>query len=378
MKSIAILGLIDFENWSNKQSLSMGGSSGVIKSILPYLAADSIYLLGITSDKKKLNVLKRLENNINYLPIIYTPSNTIIPTRLLAFWYSREINTILDQYQIGSVYSHAEEMSYWVKPGRPIVYHMHGSSNALSIAKNKFHRNKLFQNLWEFARTKNIKKATKIIAIDRQCYNLTKKLHCEGKTLILPNFVDTNIFFKDTSKSEILNKIHQNILLFVGRIEEVKGLELFVDTVIELNRREADWKGVFVGGGTYESNIKNYITSKEAENLMYFTGPVFEQSELRRIYNQSSVLMIASYTEGIPMVILESLSCCTPVVSTNVGGIKEFIEDNETCYTNDSRDPQVYAELVLAIHKEKNHFENVDFNFSASKSAEKLNEILSL
>jgi hypothetical protein len=54
MLNIAILALSDFENWNNQESLSMGGASGVIKSILPYIKADNIYLMGITSDKKNL------------------------------------------------------------------------------------------------------------------------------------------------------------------------------------------------------------------------------------------------------------------------------------------------------------------------------------
>lgn len=376
MSNIAILGLIDFENWSNNHSLSMGGSSGVIKSILPYLNAEKIFLLGITSDKRKLNQVIKFKQNVFFIATVYTPRNSIFPTRLLAFLYSRNINLVLENFKIKSIYSHAEEMSFWIDKRKTILYHMHGSSNALSIAKNKLHRNKAFQYLWEKARKANVLKAAKIIAIDRKCYDIVKSLKQENKAIILPNFVDTNIYFPDQSRSKALKNITSKILLFVGRIEEVKGLELFVETIIELNMRNIGvWTGVIVGSGSYESNIRKYIIHKGAESLLYFTGPVFDQSELRKIYNQASVLMISSYTEGIPMVILESLACGTPVVSTEVGGIKEFIEDNIMCITSDSRNNQKFANLVIEMSQRKTH-QVKDFRYSASKSAVIINEVL--
>lgn len=378
MYNTAILGLIDFENWNNQDSISMGGSTGVIKSILPYISAENIYLLGITSDKKKLNNIVVKQDNVIIIPIIYVPKGTKIPTRILAFWYSRKINSVLDKYNIRSVYSHAEEMSYWVNSNRIILYHVHGSSNAIEIAKNKLFRNFIFIKLWEYLRNENLRKATRIIAIDQKCHELAKKQQKEKETILMPNFVDTNIYFVNNERSEFISQIKENILLFVGRIEEVKGLELFVDTVIELNKGvQSKWKGVFVGFGTYSSTIETYINKLAANDLFNFTGPVYKESELRSIYNQASVLMISSHTEGIPMVILESLACGTPVVSTDVGGIKEFISDNKMCFVNEQRNPFEFANLVHSAMKNKNYFIKSEFRFSVQNASTIINQILS-
>ncbi len=376
MNNIAILGLIDFENWNNQNSLSLGGSTGVIKSILPYLVADKIYLLGITSDKSKLNMEVAIEINISIVPIAYIPNNTGIPVRFLTFWYSRKINSILQKYRIDSIYTHAEEMSYWVKPGPVILYHMHGSANALSKAKIKIFRNKIFQMLWERIRIKNIQKSTKIIAIDKLCYQLIEKQDKQENALMIPNFVNNKVFFKTDEKSELLSHIQENILLFVGRIEEVKGLELFVEIVSELNRQQnRKWKGVFVGSGSYESNIHKYIRLKSEENLFFFAGAVFDQNELRKIYNQASVVIISSFFEGIPMAILESLACETPVISTNVGGIKDLVADGINCMVIDNRDPNEFVKLILSISTEKRLFP-ANFKFSAEMVALQINDVL--
>jgi glycosyltransferase involved in cell wall biosynthesis len=376
MQNIAILSLDDFENWNNKKSLSMGGTAGVIKSILPSIVGDNIYLIGLTSNRALLYKESRLNDNIIIVPIVYVPNKTHLPTRFFAFWYGRKINNILNKYKITSVYTHAEEISFWIQPGFNILYHMHGSTNALEKAKNKLFRNILFKKIWSYIRNKTIKKANNIIAIDQLCYNLVKSQMMHRKAHIITNFVDTNIFFKENSPSKTIKHINGKILLFVGRIEEVKGLELFVDTLIELNNIDSGlWKGVFVGRGTNEPNLMSYISGKNAIDHFQFAGAVFEQDELRRIYNQASALMISSHFEGIPMVILESIACGTPVFSTNVGGIKEFIADDEICFVNDKRDPSEFARLIK-LNTKPYLYSTEDFKYSTQKAALLINSML--
>ena len=173
-----------------------------------------------------------------------------------------------------------------------------------------------------------------------------------------------------------MGHINEKILLFIGRLEEVKGLELFVDTLLEINKRQpGNWKGVFVGRGTYEPVIKKYINNTSAINLFYFAGPVFEQDELRRIYNKASILMISSFFEGIPMVILESIACGTPVISTNVGGIKKLIADNKICFVNDQRNPIEFADLIQSIPDNPDS-SSEEFRFSSSNASILINKIL--
>src|SRR5690606_2219803 len=131
---------------------------------------------------------------------------------------------------------------------------------ALAKAKNKLFRNKIFQSLWSKVRKRNIENADKIIAIDNLCFDVIKKYHKEENAILLPNFVDTSVFYFDNVRSELLKHINENIILFVGRIEEAKGLELFVDIVSKLDKKEKrKWKGVLVGRGSYKKNMEDYI-----------------------------------------------------------------------------------------------------------------------
>lgn len=375
--NIAVLGICDFEEWNNPNSSTIGGIAGVIKSILPHLNADKIYLFGITSNKSKLKREFTISENIISFPIIYIPKNSKIPDRVKTFWQSRNINIFLNKFYIKSIYSHAEEMLCWVDPNINSIYHMHGSSNAISKAKQKYFRNAFFQYLWGRIRKKNFQKAHHIIAIDNLCLDIVKKFKYNHKAFLLPNFVDTSIFYYDIQKSAIINSINEKIVLFVGRLEEVKGLELFIDIVSHLDRKESGaWKGVLVGDGSYKPKIEKYINNNSKNELFIFTGAIFDQIELRKIYSQSNVLIISSFHEGIPMVILEALACNTPVISTNVGGIKELISDGKNCFVYEKRDPLNFVEKILNLSKTKNKNLPDNFRFSVKNASIKINKLL--
>lgn len=374
--NVAILAICDFEEWNTPSSVTIGGAAGVIKSILPYIKAEKIFLIGSTSKKEHLKGEIKLNENIVIYPIVYLPKGSKVPERIRAFWCSRNINKVLKMFNIDSIYSHSEEMLYWAEPSYNILYHMHGSTNALSKAKNKLFRNKILRNLWSYIRKGNIKKANNIIVIDYLCLDIVKKYHKTEKAILLPNFVDTSIFYSDKIRSGLLKDIGENIILFVGRLEEVKGLELFVDIVSYLDKREkGKWKGVLVGMGSYKKNIEDYIKRKSQSNLFFFPGAIFDQQELRKIYSQSSVLIISSFFEGIPMVILEALACDTPVVSTDVGGIKQLISDEKRCYVINKRDPSLFAEKIFQI-KEKVGVLEDEFKFSVKKASVTINKLL--
>jgi glycosyltransferase involved in cell wall biosynthesis len=85
--------------------------------------------------------------------------------------------------------------------------------------------------------------------------------------------------------------------------------------------------------------------------------------------------MISSHFEGIPMVILESLACGTPVISTNVGGVKDIIADNKMCFVNDQRDPTEFVDIIQSIIIKKSA-PIEEFKYSSSKAAVIINKIL--
>lgn len=377
MQTLAILASVDFQNLLlNNKERTIGGTSSVIKNILYYLDFNSIILLGITHHKSELNKEILITPKIKFIPVIYVPTKNYIPSRVHVFFNSRNINNFTKKYNVDVIYSHSMEMSYWVDNQFYIVEHMHGAVNAIKRSKYRILRTPLLVKLWEQIRKKALMKANSIIAIDEACFELASKYNDEKNIHLIRNFVDTKVYYRDTTQSEILAEIkNKKIVLFVGRIEEVKGLELFIDVVVELNKYQKDWIGVIIGKGTYEDTLKSYIQKRQINDTIIFPGPVYNQNELRRIYNQAEILLLTSHHEGIPMTILESLACGTPVLSSDVGGISKLATSEVMCFTIKERDASFFAHNIIEITAMPMH-DNRKFPYSSLILSNKINQIL--
>ena len=282
----------------------------------------------------------------------------------------------MKKYKVGIVYSHCVEMAFWVSKDVFLVEHMHGANNAVSYSRFSYLRLGILIKFWGWLQKKVLQKAGAVITIDEDCYKLASRYKSKEQLHLIRNFIDTNIFYQEVGESSFLKDFRgKKILLFVGRIEEVKGLELFVDTLKELQIREKDWIGVLVGKGTYEETIKNYIGEMDMTNSVFLSGPVYDSNELRKIYNNVTTLLLTSFQEGIPMTILESLACGTPVLSTDVGGIKNLCGDGLPCYVQEGRDPKIFAEKIINIVSKPNSPVS-DFPYSTKSLARSINKIL--
>lgn len=131
------------------------------------------------------------------------------------------------------------------------------------------------------------------------------------------------------------NQISNNIdllekdydFLFVGRFEHQKGLKMLIDAFSKL---EGEHNLVLVGDGSEKNSLSDYISSKNlTKNII-----ISEYSEnIISIYNRSKVLVLSSYYEGFPNVLIESIACGTPVVSYDMpSGADEIVEENINGY----------------------------------------------
>lgn len=147
----------------------------------------------------------------------------------------------------------------------------------------------------------------------------------KNRIVYLPNSVDTNFFKPGKHKEE-------NLLLYVGRISELKGLHILVKALQHLQQSVClviigppDWDTA------YHQNLLNLIEKENQKGVhkVEYLGPM-EQSEIVKWYQKASLLILPSFTEGFPVTILEALSCQTPVIATPVGGISEIIKNHQT------------------------------------------------
>jgi D-inositol-3-phosphate glycosyltransferase len=172
------------------------------------------------------------------------------------------------------------------------------------------------------------------------------------KTSVIPCGVNLNHFRPlDKSDARLQLGLHdEKIVLFVGRIERLKGIEKIIQALPFLNQLKP--RLIIVGeDGNRQGEaqrLKRLAESLGVANSVTFSGLVAYEN-LPVYYNAADVCVFPSYYESFGLVPLESLACGTPVVATNVGDLQNIILQGETGYVLLNNDPKAMSLKLEAI-----------------------------
>ena len=146
------------------------------------------------------------------------------------------------------------------------------------------------------------------------------------------------------------------LLLFVGRIQPLKGADVAVRVVAELKRRRPAEPAclVVVGGpsgphgqASYDELLRLSRQRGVAAHLVLV--PPQPHEVISTYYRAADVCLVPSRSESFGLVALEAAACGTPVVASAVGGLTTLVEDGRTGFLVDSREPSRFADAVQTI-----------------------------
>jgi len=196
--------------------------------------------------------------------------------------------------------------------------------------------------------------------------------------LIFP--VDFSVF-KKRDKIDAARKISLDptpcYLLYVGRLVQNKGLEMILEVFNNIKNKNDDLKLIIIGDGPLFSFIQNFIKKYNLEKKIILTGRL-THDEICYYYNIATVLLNVGASGGVANVIVESLASGLPLISTDVGASKEYI--NEEKYNGVLIPPSSKHDLTNAIQKiieNENKYKNSDVDFLNKFSYESFGKKLS-
>jgi len=154
---------------------------------------------------------------------------------------------------------------------------------------------------------------------------------------------------------ELLNQLNEErgnrmIILFLGNLTRQKRPERFVETIKLLESKYDNCYGWIVGDGVLKQEVQNAVDKLGIAHRIKFWG--YQQNVFPFIAN-ADILLLTSDTEGLPGVTLEAGYLKVPTVCPNVGGIKEFIENDNYGLVLDNSRPESFADAIsLLIDKQ--------------------------
>jgi len=207
-----------------------------------------------------------------------------------------------------------------------------------------------------------VARARKVICVSKA---LMEKLSREGadrsKLILLYNGIDRSIFYprdKVALRDKLRIPLDQKILLFVGNLKREKGLDELVHAMRSLlneTKHLQNLRLIVIGEGPYKSHLITTLKKSGIINNVIFLGNVTLESVAQWMC-ASDVLCLPSYTEGLPNVIVEALSCSVPVVATYAGGIPELYAKNSGLLLVPPRDYRALANAIMNVLENSNKF----------------------
>ncbi|CDZ78060.1 Spore coat protein SA [Legionella massiliensis] len=148
----------------------------------------------------------------------------------------------------------------------------------------------------------------------------------EAKTLVIPNGVDIKKFaaIRRPANAEI-----PKIVCFVGRVVRIKDVKTFIRSIaimIEMDPGIKAWiRNIGNEDPEYAQECLDYISLMGLKDHIHF----IEEGDMLYILANAGLIVLSSISEGMPLVLLESLAAGIPVIATSVGACKELIEGRD-------------------------------------------------
>jgi D-inositol-3-phosphate glycosyltransferase len=183
----------------------------------------------------------------------------------------------------------------------------------------------------------------------------------QSKLVIIPPGVDVSHFYpipSDEAKMYVGLKPDDHMVLFVGRIEPLKGVDTLIQAMSCVQLKQDQPVHLAIIGGDpaaspQEMSEEMARLQKLCDDLAVGQTVVFlgkrDQDKLPYYYSAAQLLVMPSHYESFGMVALEAMACGTPVVASEVGGLAYLVKDGETGFTIPDQEPERLCEKISLL-----------------------------
>ena len=180
--------------------------------------------------------------------------------------------------------------------------------------------------------------------------------HFKVPSVAIPRAIDVAVADRAPSRTEARRHLRISeeafVVLFLGRMIRQKRPDRFVEVIEQLHNKyqSGNFFGLMVGDGPLMTEVGALVDQKGLGGVLKLAGA---QTEVWPFIAASDVLVLTSDTEGLPGVVLEAALLHVPSVASEVGGVRECIEEGHTGFIVSSADVDQYVARLRFLQKQK-------------------------
>jgi len=174
---------------------------------------------------------------------------------------------------------------------------------------------------------------------------------CPRDIFIIPNGVDIDRFSrisKEKAQTELNMKGNEKILLFVGRLNLIKGVRYLIEAADIIKQKCENARLLIVGDGEERQNLEELARKLNLSQYISFIGQVPHET-VAEYMAASDLFILPSLSEGFPVTILEAMAAGLPIVTTGVRGMPEIVKEGENGFLVEPQNPKQIAEKALLL-----------------------------
>lgn len=272
---------------------------------------------------------------------------------------AKEIKRLATELKIDVIHAHSPSLCGLAaaKAARalklPVVYELRYYEEDAAVDRGKTRRNSMRYRLGQRAELEALHHADAVTTISQALReDLIRRSISPEKVFVVPNGVDTEVFKPIEPDAELIQRygLHNHFVIgFIGSFYFYEGLDVLVDAAtIVLNQRR-DAKLLMVGEGEADAMLRQRIPETLREQFI-FTGNV-PHTEIRRYYSVMDMLVYPRKASRLtelttPLKPLEAMAMEKVVIASDVGGLRELLDDGNAGFLVEADDEKALADQL--------------------------------
>lgn len=281
-----------------------------------------VYEIAQRLPQEKLLIFSPCKNDISNHVKLAPPLHRKLRNLSFSLWLHQNIEYIIKEYNLTRINIQCGPGGLFLikRPSVPVIATCHHTY----WQQSRYIPSQFWKRIFVPFEGRTYSCADKIVCQSKDVRRiLTEQYHLNSEGIaVIPIGVDTSRFYPIPGTPKIPNS-----LLYVGRIEKRKGIDFLLRAMPFVVKQISDVKLFIAGAGKEVKRIKRYIHELRLEENIQLLGFVIEE-DLNELYNKVRCIIVPSIFEGFGLTAIEAMAAGTPVIGTNVDGLREVIQND--------------------------------------------------